>query len=122
MFHPSRITIKILGVLHLFWARQGELVVVYFWSLLLKAPYERQCITSIAVVIALSDGAVFTHFQGSFLLFFCSTAGNGYSTARQCGYSVAPVNLCKSRLSAFVEGSLHSQMHEMAMHTPAKSM
>lgn len=42
------------------------------------------------------------------LLFSCSTAGYAYSAGRQCGYSVAPVNLCKSLLSAFAEGNLHS--------------
>ncbi len=41
------------------------------------------------------------------LLFSYSTAGNAYSAGRQCGYSVAPINLCKSLLSAFAEGNLH---------------
>lgn len=54
------------------------------------------------------------------LLFSYSTAGNAYSAGRQCGYSVAPVNLCKSLLSAFAEGNLHYQMHETAIYTPAK--
>ncbi len=56
------------------------------------------------------------------LLFSYSTAGNAYSAGRQCGYSVAPVNLCKSLLSAFAEGNLHFQMHEIAiLHTSKAS-
>lgn len=55
------------------------------------------------------------------LLFSYSTAGNAYSAGRQFGYSVAPVNLCKSLLSAFAEGNLHIQMHEIAiLHTRKK--
>lgn len=41
------------------------------------------------------------------VLFSYSTAGNSYSAGRQCGYSVAPINFCKSLLSAFAEGNLH---------------
>lgn len=52
------------------------------------------------------------------LLSSYSTAGNAFSTGRQCGYSMAPVNFCKSLLSAFAEGNLHFQMHEIAiLHT-----
>lgn len=52
------------------------------------------------------------------LLFSYSTAGNAYSAGRQCGYSVAPINLCKSLLSAFAEGKLHYQMHVVViLHT-----
>lgn len=53
------------------------------------------------------------------LLFSYSPAGNAYSTGRQCGYSVAPINLCKSLLSAFAKGNLLFQMwnslHEIAI-------
>ena len=55
------------------------------------------------------------------LLFSYSTAGNAYSAGRQCGYSVAPVNLCKSLLSAFAEGNLHFQMHEIAIFSHQQS-
>lgn len=54
------------------------------------------------------------------LLFSYSTAGNAYSAGRQWGYSVAPVNLCKSLLSAFAEGNLHFQMHEIDIYTTIK--
>lgn len=56
----------------------------------------------------------------SFLLFSHSTVGNAYSAGRQYGYSVAPVNLCKSLLPAFAEGNLHFQMHEIAILQTAK--
>lgn len=58
----------------------------------------------------------------SFLLFSCSTAGNGYSTGRQCAYSVAPINSCKSLLSAFAEGNLLFQIHEAALHVKGKHL
>lgn len=57
-----------------------------------------------------------------FLLFSYSTAGNGYPTGRQCGYSVAPINSCKSLLSAFAEGNLHFQIHEAALHVKGKHL
>ena len=63
-----------------------------------------------------------THEVFLVLLFSYSTAGNAYSAGRQYGYSVAPVNLCKSLLSAFAEGNLHFQMHEIAiLHTSKAS-
>lgn len=48
-------------------------------------------------------------------------AANAYSTGRQCGYSVAPVNLCKSLLPAFAEGTLHFQMHEIVILYTSKA-